>query len=436
MYGETRWMFYFCSVTRPLMKKHFNIIVLLLICSFTSCEQTSATSETPYVILISFDGFRHDYVQKYETPNFDAFIANGVAAEAMIPSYPSKTFPNHYSIVTGMYPNNHGLVDNSFYDKELDKRYSIGNREMVENPAFYGGLPLWQLVQKNEMKSASYFWVGSEAPIAGSFPDFYEIYDGKVPNEDRIDTVIDWLNLEKEARPNFVSLYFSLVDDAGHASGPNAERTNTAVQEADRLLGLLMTELKSVDLPVNVIITSDHGMNEIAPKAENYIDMADLLSGLDQDKVLGVSNGAHVQFYLKEASYRSELMNYLESYEKSSLYEVYEKGKMPESWNYGTHPRVGDVFIKMTPGNYISSKNRIERTLETESFRGEHGFNPEDTEDMGAIFYANGPNFKNGATLPKFNNIHVYPLIARILGIQELPAIDGKLEVLEPALRD
>lgn len=418
------------------MTKYIKIIALTLICSVTSCANTEVKNETPYVILISFDGFLHDYVQKYETPNFDKFIANGVAAEAMIPSYPSKTFPNHYTIVTGLYPNNHGLVDNSFYDKELDKRYSIGNREMVENPAFYGGLPLWQLVQKNGLMSASFFWVGSEAPIAGSFPDFYEIYDGKVANEDRIDTVIDWLKLEVEARPNFISLYFSLVDDAGHASGPNGERTNKAVQEADRLLGLLMNQLKSVDLPVNVILTSDHGMNEIAPKSENYIDISQLLGGLDQDKVLGVNNGAHVQFYLKDESYRKDLLSYLKTYKKANLFNVYEKGKMPESWNYGTHPRVGDVFIKMTPGNYISSASRINRAITTKAYRGEHGFNPEDTDDMGAIFYANGPNFKSGLILPKFKNIHVYPLIARILGIAELPTIDGKLEVLQPALRD
>ena len=418
------------------MKKYFELIVLIVVICFVSIAKAKELNEPPYVILISFDGFRHDYVQKYPTPNFDQFITNGVAAEAMIPSYPSKTFPNHYTIVTGMYPNNHGLVDNNFYDSELDIRYSIGNRKVVENPAFYGGLPLWQLAQQNEMKSASYFWVGSEAPIAGSYPDYYKIYDGKVANEDRIDQVVDWLKLEKEKRPNFISLYFSLVDDAGHASGPNGDKTWEAVVEADRLLGLLMEQLQSVDLPVNVVLTSDHGMNDILPKSQNYISINRLLEGLDKDKVLGVNNGAHVQFYLKDPSYKKSLMSYLNDFEKSYAYNIYEKGKMPASWHYGTHPRVGDVFIKMNPGSYISSSTRINYAIQTQTKRGEHGFNPEDTDDMGAIFYANGPSFKKGITVTKFKNIHVYPLIAELLGIEEIPNIDGELKVLKAALRD
>ncbi len=418
------------------MKKYFELIVLIIVIGFVSIAKSKELNQTPYVILISFDGFRHDYVQKYETPNFDQFIKNGVASMAMIPSYPSKTFPNHYSIVTGMYPDHHGLVDNSFYDAELDLRYSISNRKVVENPAFYGGLPLWQLVQKNDMKSASYFWVGSEAPVAGSYPDYYKIYDGKIPNEDRIEQVIDWLKLEQDDRPNFISLYFSLVDDAGHASGPHGEETSKAVREADRLLGLLMSQLRNVDLPVNVVLTSDHGMNEITPKAENYIEFNRLRNGLDREKAIAVNNGAHVQFYLKDSTYKGELLSYLANFEKSGNYEIFEKKDIPQDLNYGTHSRIGDVFIKMKPGHYISSAGRINNAILKAAYRGEHGFSPLDTDDMGAIFYANGPDFKRGATIDKFQNIHVYPLIARILGIKELPDIDGRLEVLEPTLRD
>ena len=418
------------------MNKYFELIVLIIVIGLVSIEKSKELNQNPYVILISFDGFRHDYVQKYETPNFDEFIKNGVAAEAMIPSYPSKTFPNHYSIVTGMYPDNHGLVDNSFYDAELDLLYSIGNRQVVENPAFYGGLPLWQLVQQNGMKSASYFWVGSEAPVAGSFPDYYKIYNGKIPNEDRIEQVIDWLRLEEEERPNFISLYFSLVDSQVHATGPNAPETANSVGEADRLLGLLMTQLKSVELPVNVIVTSDHGMNEITPKAEHYIEFKRLRSGLDSDKVMAVNNGAHVQFYLKDLAYKQELLSYLNDFEKSYNYQIFPKEDIPKELNYGTHKRIGDVLIKLNPGHYISSAGRINRAIMNQMCRGEHGFSPLDTDDMGAIFYASGPDFKRGFTMDKFQNIHVYPLIARILGIKELPDIDGKFEVLEPTLRD
>ena len=202
------------------MNKYFELIILIAVLGFVAIAKTSEKHEPAYVLMISFDGFRHDYVEKYDAPHFKAFIEKGAKAEALTPSFPSKTFPNHYSLVTGMYPGNHGLVDNSFYDEELDVVYRASKRELVENPAFYGGLPLWQLTQQNGMKSASYFWVGSEAPVAGSFPDYYYIYDGSVSNEARIDEVVRWLNLPEEDRPHFISLYFSLVDSLLKSAKP------------------------------------------------------------------------------------------------------------------------------------------------------------------------------------------------------------------------
>lgn len=419
-----------------MLKKHFELFLLVAVIGFVSVAKRQDEAQVPYVILISFDGFRHDYVQKYDAPNFKQFITEGVSAEAMLPSYPSKTFPNHYSIVTGMYPNNHGLVDNNFYDKELDVRYSIGNRSVVENPAFYGGLPLWQLTQKNGMKSASYFWVGSEAPIAGSFPDYYSIYDGKVPNEDRITAVRDWLKLPAEDRPNFISLYFSLVDDAGHRSGPNGEMTRQSVLEADRLLGVLMHEINQIDLPINVVITSDHGMHEITPKDESYITVESLLDSFDASRFKFVNNGPHGHFYSEDKSYLKEIAEGLKSKPESNKYEVFFKSEMPKNWHYGTHDRIGDLFIKINPGHYLTSEARKTNAIENQSYRGEHGFDPDETDDMGAIFYAKGPSFKSGMKIQKFRNIHIYPMIAKVLGITQLPEIDGKLEVLAPILRD
>lgn len=417
-----------------MVKKHFKLFLLVSVFGLISCApQQSATA--PYIILISFDGFRHDYVQKYDAPNFKKFISEGVSAEAMLPSYPSKTFPNHYSIVTGMYPNNHGLVDNNFYDSDLDIQYSIGNRKVVENPAFYGGLPLWQLAQQNGMKSASYFWVGSEAPIAGSFPDYYHIYDGKVPNEDRITAVTDWLKLPEADRPNFISLYFSLVDDAGHRSGPNGEMTHKAVLEADRLLGILMQAISQIDLPINIVITSDHGMNEITPKEESYITVEGLLDDFDTSRFKFVNNGPHGHFYSDDKSYLKEIAEGLKSKPESNKYEIFFKSEMPAHWHYGTNNRIGDLFIKINPGYYLTSAQRKSGAITNKSYRGEHGFDPDETMDMGAIFYANGPSFKSGLKIKKFRNIHIYPMLAHVLGITEWPEIDGKIEVLEPILK-
>lgn len=410
------------------MKKYFEIVLLIVVIGFVSVAKTRQEKPTPYVIMVSFDGFRHDYVEKFDAPNFKAFIKDGVAAEAMIPSYPSKTFPNHYSLVTGLYPDNHGLVDNTFYDKELDLQYSIGNRERVENPAFYGGLPLWQLVQQNGMKSASYFWVGSEAPITGQFPTYYHIYDGSVPNEDRVNSTLDWLKLPEGERPNFITLYFSMVDSQGHAFGPDHEETKLAVLEADKLLGQLKAGVDALDLPVDIILVSDHGMEPIYPKRENYIDFDILTQGIDHEKVRVVNNGSHAHFYVSDEEAKKATFEILN--DRKDNFEVYYKEELPEHLHYGTHNRVGDIFVIMKPGYYLSTGRRIKMAIDYNTTRGEHGFDPYATPNMGAIFYANGPSFKKGLGIEKFENIHVYPLVAEILGITNYPKVDGEKKVL------
>jgi predicted AlkP superfamily pyrophosphatase or phosphodiesterase len=209
------------------------LYVLLIVLS----SQFAKAQDKTQVLLISFDGFRHDYVERFEAPNFKAFIAQGTAAKSLVPSFPSKTFPNHYSIITGLYPGHHGLISNSFYDSKRNEKYSIRNRKVVEDPYYYGGTPLWQLTQENGHKAASFFWVGSEAPIKGSFPDFYKIYDGSVSNYARVDSVISWMGLPALERPLFTSLYFDLVDTQCHRFGPNSQELREAVLEADTILG-------------------------------------------------------------------------------------------------------------------------------------------------------------------------------------------------------
>lgn len=414
------------------MKKYFEIILLIVVICFVGMAKTSQVTPTPYVIMVSFDGFRHDYVEKYNAPNFKEFIKNGVAAKSMIPSYPSKTFPNHYSLVTGLYPDHHGLVDNTFYDQQLDLRYSISNRERVENPAFYGGLPLWQLAQQNGMKSASYFWVGSEAPVAGSFPNYYHTYSDDIDNETRVNATIDWLKLPQADRPQFITLYFSLVDSQGHSFGPDHEETKAAVLEADRLLGLLKAGVNQLNLPVDIIIVSDHGMEPIYPKRENYIDFSELTQGMNSE-VMAINNGPHAHFYIDDGKLKEETYKQLKRKEKK--FKVYRKEELPKHLNYGSNDRIGDLIIIVEPGHYLSTSGRIKNNIEKQITRGEHGFDPYTTPTMGAIFYANGPSFKSGLMIEKFENVNVYPLVAKILGIENLPEIDGRLEVLEHVLR-
>lgn len=415
------------------MKKYL-ILLSILIIGFVFCKKCAAqTDNASYVILVSFDGFRHDYVENFDTPNFKAFINKGVAAKSLIPSFPSKTFPNHYSIVTGMYPGNHGLVDNSFFDPKRKTTYSMKNRVYVQDAYYYGGLPLWQLAQKNKMKTASFFWVGSEAPISGSYPDYYHIYDGSIPNEKRINTVKKWLELPSKDRPQLVTLYFSLVDSQGHTTGPNSKETEQVVLEADRLLGLLMKEVNSIPLNINVILTSDHGMYEMESKPETYIYSDDILEGIDVTSITYVSNSTHAHMFVANQTLRNDVYSKIKT--KEDNFKIYKKEETPERWHYRDSERIGDLLLVAKPGHIFTSKDNQLTTSMTSEFWGVHGFDPYTTPEMGGIFYAKGPSIKEGLKIDSFENVNIYPIVCEILGIQPPDNIDGNLSILLPILR-
>jgi ectonucleotide pyrophosphatase/phosphodiesterase family member 4 len=371
--------------------------------------------EKPHVLLISFDGFRHDYVEKYDAKNFKKFISEGASAESLIPSFPSKTFPNHYSIVTGLYPGHHGLVANTFLDPYRNQLYKISNRERVEDAFYYGGTPLWQLTQENGYKSASYFWVGSEANIKGQFPDYYYKYDGSVQNKDRIDKVVEWLKLPEKDRPRFISLYFSLVDDFGHKFGPNSVELKQNVLEADKLLGYLQEELADINLPLNIILVSDHGMIEVNTKNEIDFNAIEKVipnpAEIVYDKILSM-------VFLPESEIDAtyQIIKKLEH-----NFQVFKKGEMPDKWHYNEHYRIGDLILMPKPG-YAFRKTSI-----SEKITGEHGYDPYTTPEMHGILYAQGPNITKGLRSKSIENVNIYPLITEILGFKK-SIIDGHFE--------
>ncbi|MEQ9377907.1 MAG: ectonucleotide pyrophosphatase/phosphodiesterase [Imperialibacter sp.] len=398
----------------------FTIVALL----FESCNPSK--KEAPYVLLISFDGFRHDYVAKFRPPHFLKFIEDGTAAETMLPSFPSKTFPNHYSIVTGMYPGHHGLVDNTFYDSARNVVYTMGKRELVQDAYYYGGTPLWQLAQQQGLKSASYFWVGSEAPVAGNYPTYYNIYDGSVPNEDRISQVVDWLKLPVAERPQFISLYFSLVDSEGHNSGPKSEKLQGTVMEADRLLGLIDQKIAELDLPVNIIVTSDHGMYEMKETPETFVYLDSLFA--PEDSIRFANSGPIVHVYEDDSARQDQIFQSLAV--KEARFKTYRRKDTPKQWHYDQHPRIGDLLLVMEPGFYFRNGSPDTTKTTMDSPWGVHGFDPYVTPEMGAIFYAKGPNIQKGLLVPPFENVHVYPLVAKILGLTTPSNIDGDPDVL------
>ncbi len=406
--------------------RQFVLSVLWISSSLLSVSQQK--NEKPYVILVSFDGFRHDYVERFQLTNFKKFIKEGSAAAGLIPSFPSKTFPNHYTIVTGLYPGNHGLVDNGFYDPDQEKLYTMRNREVVTDSSFYGGIPLWQLARRNGIKSASYFWVGSELRQENLHPDYYYQYDQSVPFADRIDKIVEWLQMPEADRPRMITLYFSSPDFESHRYGPVAPETRKKVVEMDSLLGVMVKRVDATRLPVNMVLVSDHGMKELTDKPETYVYLDELVKATPGIHVVNGGTQAHV--YTKSTSQRDSLATSLRKLAKG--FSVVSATEFPRDWHYN-NPRSGDVLIIADPGKYLVVGNKEAHAKESNSGGtfGVHGYDPAKVKDMNGIFYARGPRVKAGKKIPAFKNIHIYPFVALLLDMP-LPPIDGDENVLRP----
>ncbi|TXB68303.1 alkaline phosphatase family protein [Phaeodactylibacter luteus] len=394
-------------------------------------QQNSEEAQAkPYVILISCDGYRWDYTARFQPPNITRRLASGVQAFSMIPSFPSKTFPNHYAIATGLIPERNGLVANTFYDPERQEEYYISKRSAVEDGTWYEGTPLWVNAEQNGMVSASFFFVGSEADIQGVRPSYFFPYKGATPNEERVDQVLQWLRLPEGQRPHLITMYFSDMDDAGHRYGPsNDEVIGKSLLKLDADLGRLFDGVDATGLPVNIVMVSDHGMVDVAPDKLINIDP------LKDDSLFRVANnGAMAIVYLEPGADPAATEAFLNEKAAGLPLEVYALEDFPH-YHSKSDPRLGDFILYPEYGFYLSDSRRI-GLVQSGRFKqgGEHGFDPE-YPDMHAIFYAFGPAFKPGLAIPSFRNVHVYPLICQLLGLPVPAGIDGRAEVLQGILQ-
>ncbi|WP_255578578.1 ectonucleotide pyrophosphatase/phosphodiesterase [Chitinophaga sp. sic0106] len=384
----------------------------------------SASNQTrPYVIMISIDGFRYDYAEKYQAQNLLRLSQQGVRATAMQPSFPSLTFPNHYSIITGLYPAHHGLVDNLFWDKKRKEKYRVGDTVSVADGTWYGGSPLWVLAEKQKMVSASYFWVGSEADIQGTRPTYYFKYHEKTGINSRISQVVNWLQLPEEQRPHLITFYFPEVDHMGHSYGPDSDSVRAAVKFVDEAIGRMTAEVAKLNLPVNFIIVSDHGMSAVDTVHTISIPEDASLANL---KIM--PGGEKVMLYGNTEEEITNAYNYLKRHENH--YTTYRKQETPARWHYGQediYGRIGDIILLAEPGFVFKGTAK-------KMHPGHHGFDNNLT-NMNAIFMAWGPAFKSNYRIATFENVHVYPLVAYLLGLNITQPIDGKLEVLEGILQ-
>jgi alkaline phosphatase D len=384
---------------------------------------TPAQQRKHYVILVSLDAFRYDYAQKDGATHILDLEAHGASApNGMIPAYPSLTFPNHYTIVTGLYPEHTGIVANKFYDPARQATYSMSDKQAELDGSWYGGVPLWSLAQQQGMRAASFFWPGSEAEIAGERPSYYLHFDDEFPDAQRVDQVIAWLKLPPAQRPHFITLYYSNVDHAGHEFGPDAPQTADAVRHVDDMIGLLVAGLKPLNLPVDLIVVADHGM------ILGQGDWIDLDSYADLSNFVTAGPLLYAKADVDAAAAFSQLQG------KSDTFQVFRRKDVPPYLHYDSNARIGDPVVIPTGPYYIRASAPPAGRPDYKKEVGEHGFDPYHMKEMHALFVAEGPDIRPGVTVPAFDNVNIYPLIAKILGLKIGP-IDGRLKVLQPILR-
>ena len=395
-----------------MIKTLFYCVLLLIARPSIAKQQT--------VVLISLDGFRWDYIEKHNAQNIKRIADGGVRATKMWPVYPSKTFPNHISIITGLLPVNHGIIDNKFCDKQRGDCYKMGKGQ--GDSTWLNGIPLWNLAKMQGLKSAAYFWPESDARFNGMTPDYYYHYSKHSDYQTRIDQMVEWLKLPKEQRPSFVAGYFSLVDSMGHDFGPDSKEVYDAVQTMDKLIGQFDERLKKLPHDVNLVLVADHGMSSLEE------DKTISINSLSIPKSWTVKNtGPRVLIYANDASI--ENVNSAKQQLRlisNNRYAVLDETILKQRHYHGT-PRIPDIILETKAPSVFSFDGKLD-------YKGTHGF--ANTDDMAAMFVATGPAFKKGYQIKEMSNLEIYPTIAKILGLELIRNVDSDGKTLLKALNE
>ncbi len=376
-------------------------------------------------MLISIDALRADYLGKGDTPNLDRLAGDGVRAEWMNPSYPALTFPNHFTLVTGLRPDHHGVVHNTMRENGLGD-FRVADLGAVGDGRWWRAEPIWVSAEKAHLPTAIWAWPGGAARIDGVRPSRWKPYDESIPAAQRADEVAVWLQEPVATQPRFAALYLEMVDGAGHAFGPEAPQTRAAVREVDAAIGRLLDALAGKGLldRINLIVVSDHGMATVAPGHAMYVE--DIVPMAD---AVVVSVGQSVGIAPREGHTHAVEQRLLGRHDH---YQCWRKGELPPRWQYGANPRVPPIICQMDEGwDALPAATLARRS--PGATRGSHGYDPA-LPSMRAAFIAHGPAFRKGVVIPAFDNVDVYPLMTRLLGIPAR-ANDGDIEPLLPALQ-
>jgi len=408
------------------MTKNFWPLIVCLSFAAIACGSES-DEDAPYLILISIDGFGWNVQVANDTPALDRIAASGVRAEAMRPVYPTMTFSNHYSIATGLYPYQHGIVDNDFPNADRTAWYHFRDRDAVQDGSWYRGEPIWVSAEKNGITSAAFFFVGTEATIGGILPTYWNAFDASIPGEARVKQVLNWLALPDDERPHMITLYFENVDVAGHDFGPGTPESKEAVILVDGFLLQLLDGIEDLEIrdDVYIIIVSDHGQAQYQTADDAFV----ISDHVNLNGLTVVDHGSFVSIYVD--SYDEERAQQVRDAVNDNWEygHAYLRNESPEHWRVTDDPRFADIAVLADP-TYRVISNR-DRPLRVKG--GSHGWDPS-FDDMRGIFLASGPQLPSGLTVGEINNVDVYPLMMGILGLPLPDEVDAKGNVLLPLL--
>lgn len=409
------------------------LLLLFLACFSLSCIsarpeviETPAPLDGP-LILVSIDGFRWDYIDLHEPQTIDSLARSGVRSEGLIAPFPSKTFPSHFTQVTGLYPANHGVVSNTMYDPSMDATFRLSDELAQENPEWWSGEPIWVTATKNNLVSACMFWPGSSTAHSGILPNHYRVFDQSLTSAQRVDQLLEWMSLPQERRPDFATLYFDIVDSAGHRNGPESPEVRSAVQEVDAAIRKLVNGLRSRGINrSNLILVSDHGMAEIDTSRVIFLD-----DFIDLSAVRMVDWSPIAALRPPEDLVDSIYTALHGKHPRLSVYRGGKDSNFPERYHFENNDRIQPIVAVADEGWTITTR----ASYRPNRHRGAtHGYDSQ-LKSMQGLFVGNGPAFHSGVVIDATESIHLYNLMARILSITPAQNDGGSL-LIDRALLD
>ena len=388
----------------------------------TGAAPAAASVQPHTVVLLSIDGLNRDALGKGNSPHLDALAAAGVQARWMTPSYPSITFPNHYSMVTGLRPDRHGIIHNQIEDPALG-RFELSDRVALSNPGWWSdALPIWLQASRAGLRTATFSYPGGEVAIDGGHADLWHPYDESLDPGQRVEGMLQWLELPQ--RPHLLAAYFEHVDKAGHYSGPRSVEYAAALRVVDAAIGELVEGLRERGQleHTNLIVVSDHGMAEV-PDGQ-VIAVEDMVAPA---LARAVSVGQVIGFEPLPGQEQAALARLAGSHQR---YDCWPRQQLPARWQFGSHRRIPAIICQMHEGWDANHRRVLARRAP--GVRGSHGYDI-DLPSMRSPFIAHGPAFASARVIEPISNVDVYPLIVHLLGL-ELPANDGNLQATTDAL--